>query len=102
MRHKTVSQIDSIHLAVRQRMTQLPCQILSDSGAGAYFLHDHHMMPRGNTGYNLRYRQGRCLVYVYRPSLLRRDLAEEGAVRILRACGYPCARLKNICSADII
>ena len=35
----------------------------------------------------LRYRQGRCLVYVYRPSLLRRDLAEEGAVRILRACG---------------
>lgn len=38
----------------------------------------------------LRYRQGRCLVYVYRPSLLRRDLAEEGAVRILRACGYPC------------
>ncbi|MGN1021445.1 MAG: DUF3793 family protein [Aristaeellaceae bacterium] len=37
----------------------------------------------------LRRRDGRCLVYVYRPRRLARDLKDEQARRILAALGYP-------------
>lgn len=38
----------------------------------------------------LRCKGGRCLVYVYRPARLERDLRDERANSILRGCGYPC------------
>lgn len=37
----------------------------------------------------MRCRGGRCLVYVYRPAQLARDLSDARAQGILRACGYP-------------
>lgn len=36
----------------------------------------------------LRCRDGRCMVYVYRPERLAQDLSSEKAAAILRACGY--------------
>ena len=36
----------------------------------------------------LRLRQGRALIYLYRPELLRRDLARPEAARLLREAGY--------------
>lgn len=38
----------------------------------------------------LRYRDGRGLIYVYRPGRLRRDLCDETACRLLREHGYSC------------
>ncbi len=37
----------------------------------------------------LRYRGGRALVYLFRPEMLRRDLAEPKAARLLAERGYP-------------
>lgn len=36
----------------------------------------------------LRCRDGRCMVYVYRPERLARDLSDEAAAKLLRSCGY--------------
>lgn len=36
----------------------------------------------------LRWRDGRCMVYVYRPERLARDLSGAEAAKILHACGY--------------
>ena len=38
----------------------------------------------------IRYRDGRALIYVYRPSHLARDLEVPDAKEILRSCGYAC------------
>ena len=40
----------------------------------------------------LRYRDGRGLVYLYRPDRLHRDLKDETARRLLDGCGYDCER----------
>ena len=37
----------------------------------------------------LTFHDGRALIYVYRPSLLDRDLKDSEAARILAECGYP-------------
>ncbi len=36
----------------------------------------------------LRYRDGRALIYLYRPSRLKHDLTDAAACRILHGCGY--------------
>lgn len=38
----------------------------------------------------LRYRDGKGLVYLYRPGMLSRDLGNETARRLLCDCGYDC------------
>ncbi len=40
----------------------------------------------------LRYSGGRCLLYVFRPTALRCDLADEQACKILRDSGYESCR----------
>ncbi len=47
------------------------------------------LAPRGVLAIPLRVREGRALVYLYRPDMLRRDLSDPVALEILRACGYP-------------
>ena len=37
----------------------------------------------------LRTKDGRALIYVYRPSSLKRDLSDERAAGLLRSLGYP-------------
>ena len=37
----------------------------------------------------LRWRNGRALLYVYRPARLTQDLQADGARQLLRRCGYP-------------
>ena len=38
----------------------------------------------------LRYSGKRCLLYVFRPAALRRDLADEQSFKILKESGYKC------------
>lgn len=49
----------------------------------------------------LRYRQGRALIYVFRPESLRRDLDDERAGKILSRYGYP-HRSVNRCILRLI
>ena len=49
----------------------------------------------------LSYRDGRGLIYVYRPKKLSRDLQNDLAAGLLKACGYPCAD-ENICLQCLI
>lgn len=56
----------------------------------------------------LRYRDGKGLIYIYRPDRLQRDLRDETACRLLRCHGYACenanrcvARLRSrLCACD--
>lgn len=47
------------------------------------------LVSRGLRVLPLRYRQGRVLIYLYRPEKLRHDLADEAAGALLRSRGYP-------------
>lgn len=45
----------------------------------------------------LRWRDGRCMVYVYRPEKLAQDLSGEDASKLLHACGYTgCSAAEHI------
>ena len=47
----------------------------------------------------LKYMKERVLLYVYRPSVLRKDLADPERSRILRECGYEkCGESECICT----
>lgn len=46
------------------------------------------LAPRGICVLPLRYRAGKALLYVFRPSVLRRDLKEQSARDILQKAGY--------------
>lgn len=46
------------------------------------------LRPKGLRLLPLRCRGGRALLYLYRPEMLRRDLADPRAARLLRARGY--------------
>lgn len=46
------------------------------------------LSPRGLRLLPLRRREGRALLYLYRPEMLRRDLSDPAAVRLLRTRGY--------------
>lgn len=45
--------------------------------------------PRGLQALPLRCRDGKALIYVYRPARLQRDLAADDAACLLRGQGYP-------------
>ncbi len=36
----------------------------------------------------LKWQEGQCLIYLYRPRMLRRDLQDPAARRLLKECGY--------------
>lgn len=52
---------------------------------------NRHLGDKGVRFVLLRIRAGRALIYVFRPSLLRRDLEAPEAMTILRERGYPAA-----------
>ena len=49
----------------------------------------------------LRWREGKALLYLFRPKMLRRDLMNPLAGRILSECGYTCTDT-NVCLARLI
>lgn len=49
----------------------------------------------------LRYSGKRALIYIYRPSRLRRDLNDSTACKILKSCGY-CAENPERCIAQLV
>lgn len=58
----------------------------------------------GNKGLRvlpLCFRNGRALIYIYRPKLLRRDLCERESEEMLREEGYSCKNA-DICVAELI
>jgi hypothetical protein len=48
----------------------------------------------------VRFSRGRMLIYLYRPSFLKRDLANEEACKILRQKGYTVANA-DLCVAEL-
>lgn len=52
---------------------------------------NRRLQGKGLRVISLRFREGRGLIYVYRPDKLSRDLADAGACRLLRECGYNCS-----------
>ncbi len=51
---------------------------------------NRRMTGRGLCMLPLRWKDGACLLYLYRPGMLARDLTDCDACALLRACGYPC------------
>ena len=49
---------------------------------------NRRLLPKGVRAIPLRLSDDRVLLYIYRPEHLKRDLADEKAVEILRECGY--------------
>ena len=49
----------------------------------------------------LRWRNGKALLYLYRPGMLERDLRDPLARRLLAECGYPCGSA-GLCLARLI
>ena len=47
------------------------------------------LLHKGACAIPLRFRDGRALIYLYRPAMLERDLRDPLSVRILREAGYP-------------
>lgn len=46
------------------------------------------LVPRGLCLYPLRFRNGRVLVYLFRPAFLQRDLQKEEVIHLLKRSGY--------------
>jgi len=53
------------------------------------------LVPKGIRIIPLRYFSGKALVYVYRPSMLSRDLSDEEAARLLKNTGYCSGSCEN-------
>lgn len=51
---------------------------------------NQRLVPKGLRLIPLRYRNGKSLLYLYRPSHLKRDLSDETVNRLLNEHGYPC------------
>ncbi len=49
----------------------------------------------------LRWRNGKALLYLYRPKLLERDLRDPLSQKLLKECGYACGDA-NVCLARLI
>ncbi len=62
---------------------------------------NHRLQPKGLRILPLRWREGRALLYLYRPKLLQRDLRDPLAERLLTECGYTCTDA-NVCLARLI
>lgn len=57
--------------------------------------------PKGLRILPVQFRRGKALIYVFRPSRLRRDLQNEIASRVLAARGYPC-REPELCVVRLV
>lgn len=51
---------------------------------------NRRLVPNGLRVVPVRRQAGKALIYVYRPTRLRQDLAQPDARRLLAARGYPC------------
>ncbi len=49
---------------------------------------NRELRDKGVRAIPLRWQGGRCLIYLYRPAMLTRDLRDPAALRLLRECGY--------------
>ena len=49
----------------------------------------------------LRHNKDKVLLYLYRPSRLKRDLKDAQADRLLQSCGYRCGNI-NLCIVQLI
>ena len=49
----------------------------------------------------LRHNEDKVLLYLYRPSKLKRDLKDAQADRLLQSCGYSCGNT-NLCIVQLI
>ena len=47
------------------------------------------LLPKGVCALPLRYRDGKALIYLYRPAMLEKDLSDPVAAGILKENGYP-------------
>lgn len=54
---------------------------------------NHCLLCKGVSAIPLRIRDGKALVYLYRPAMLEQDLSDPLAEEILTACGYPKGRV---------
>ncbi len=62
---------------------------------------NHTLSAKGLRVLPLRYRDGKGLIYVFRPSRLRRDLRDECARNLLKNCGY-CGKTLEQCISQLI
>jgi hypothetical protein len=62
---------------------------------------NRQLQPKGLRILPLRRREGRALLYLYRPKMLQRDLRDPLAERLLTECGYTCTDA-NVCLARLI
>ncbi len=49
---------------------------------------NRELRDKGVRAVPLRWRDGKCLIYLYRPRMLTRDLRDPAAAKLLRECGY--------------
>lgn len=59
---------------------------------------NRRLVPKGLRALPLKYENERALVYIYRPDMLKRDLRDRTAHRLLCRCGYSC----KSCCEDIV
>ena len=52
---------------------------------------NHSLVPKGLRVIPLRFENGRALIYIYRPSSLRRDMQAPGSKKLLNSFGYNAA-----------
>lgn len=50
---------------------------------------NHRLIQKGICAIPLRYRDGKALIYLYRPAMLDQDLSDSLAADILKEAGYP-------------
>ena len=62
---------------------------------------NRRLQPKGLRILPLRWREGRALLYLFRPKMLKRDLTNPLAARLLSECGYTCTDA-NVCLARLI
>lgn len=62
---------------------------------------NHRLTGKGLRVLPLRIRDGRTLVYVYRPSKLSADLRHGGTLELLRECGYQ-SEIPEKCIVELI
>ena len=62
---------------------------------------NHLLTPKGLRAIPARYRDGKAMIYVYRPARLSEDLQNDTAQRLLRERGY-CAGNSDCCVARLM
>ncbi len=62
---------------------------------------NRELRGKGVRAIPLRWQGGKCLIYLYRPPMLERDLRQPRAVAMLRECGYRSTRAEA-CLTELI